>query len=853
VVGRTIEIPITNILSAVMAAWLHLSCVDNNTNQSVGFGNLGPLFLRADYISFNESDDSPEDIGQLLLHYGVLPVLHARMLDIYNRVQSPKDGLTLYAGVFEAAQIVNLFENNALRIVFIHGEGYSDHEERIIKQRHASRIIVDSGTISLMNQVYAGLMSKRLAELKGQALSEYILVQRYSDEYQQAARSWITQNEMIDSRMCAKFECFIQHRSTKAKPFIVDDTYEMLDQSLFSSFNHFDPILFAIHPPLTTSYVFAHCSQKLSGMLYSAADDAKHRERMKLMRSYTTSAAKAHSRYCYIRDHLKQKEHEIQSEILFDVASKQPHDKSDVETKVALNRRKQQYQTLIADLCTDKLRQTILYSELYVTALQHHIRAMKDKHMHEKKGLGVWRLLETTNTDAIVTTHVIENAATKIRYLCKVLKSGSPHCRKGTASLVMNAIRKVREEIPPKIFQPVDSSMLLSAVKRSELIWLTSPHQHHNSSSQTDGLDFYYFACSNTYSVYDIVRRMSIIDKPVSNDHPQGTTYDCESVKHDLCSQVAQIAATFMQQFPAIYHSNISPNTFFIKLKKNICCPTGSTKSSMSTPQLSIPSALETSDLQSTIGTAIDPVTRKETLQSWFAGEVRMAGYEHMFLFDNSKAVEEPKLFNSFVHQLKEYVTGNISDNCLFCPPIDSSFVINSETELMQWICATNIFQVAATIIFIIVGRKVYNETFHKDINIETKTVSNMKVVCKRLLSLHGFYRPTFLLVLGEHKCEALKYMIALGKTLQETYNTREIGMKCFMSSNSNPLDSDYGQLEPLDMTQLASPSRADSTQPLSEKSTATASSVSSSSSSSKPEKVSQVKKSFATTVLVHE
>jgi hypothetical protein len=852
VIGRTIEIPITNILSAVMAVWLHLSCVDNNTNQSAGFGNLGPLFLRADYISFNESDDSPEDMRQLLLHYGVLPVLHARMLDIYNRVQTPKDGLTLYAGVFEAAQIVNLFEKNALRIVFIHGEGYSDLEERIIKQRHASRIVIDSATISLMNEISAGAVSQRIAELKGPALSEYIVVQRYSDEYQQAARSWITQNEMIDSRMSAKFECFIQHRSTKAKPFIVDETYDMLDQSLFSSFNHFDPILFATQPPLTTPYVFSHCSQKLSGMLYSAADDAKHRERLTLMRSYASSAAKAHARYCYIRDHLKQKEHEIQSEILFDAASKQPHNKSDVESKVALHRRQQQYQTLIANLCKDKLRQTILYSEFYVTALQQHIRAMKDKHIREKKGSGVWRLLETTHTDAIVTTHVIENSATKTKYLCKALKSGTPHCRKLTASSVINTIHKVQGEIPPKIFQHVESSMLLSAVKRSELQWLTSSHggqQHQQSSAETNGLDFYYFACSNTYSVYDLVHKLSIIDKPISNAHPQGTMYDCESVKHDLCSQVAQIAAAFMQHFPAIYHCNMSPNTFFIKLKKSTCCPTESTKSSMSTPKPSIANILDNDiakDLQSVIVTENDPVTRREKLQSCLAGDVRLAGFEHMVVFDNNGADEGSKSFNSFLCQLKSLVTGNISDNGLFSPPIDSSFIITSETELMQWICATNIFQVAATIIFIIVGHEAYSEAFSKDINVESKTVSNMKVLCKRLLALHGFYKPTFLLVLGEQKCEALKYMIAAGKSLQETYDTRKVGMKSFMSSN--PLDSDYGQLQPLDISQLASPLRAaDSALPLNENTSASAtSSVSSSSSSSKHEKASQAKKSLA-------
>ncbi len=280
-VGKVIEIPITCILSAIMAAWLQLSQV-NEKNESTAFSKLAPLFLRSDYLYFsNSSSESGSAISlkDLMLRDGVMPVLHARMQDIYTRVQTPRNGLLTHAGVFEASQLVHLFEPGSLRIVIVHGEGMSTFEDSLIRAGKASRIIVDSEMIDLVNSIVPPTdCFTNLVTLKGSALQSYFFQSRYSPSYSKAMSEWSNYSEEIKPVKCAVFECYLQLRSTLHRPFIVNKSYLALDESLFSSFNHFDPILFSISTTSGVSsaqriskspYVFQHCKLPVTGMVHS--------------------------------------------------------------------------------------------------------------------------------------------------------------------------------------------------------------------------------------------------------------------------------------------------------------------------------------------------------------------------------------------------------------------------------------------------------------------------------------------------------------------------------------------------------------------------------------------------------
>jgi len=831
VVGTTIVIPINNVLSAIMAMWLHLTVVDEN-NHSIVLNNLASIFLRADYLYFSRSEGiRTQDLKQLIIEYGVLPVLHARAKEIYNRVQTPQDGLNVHAGLFEAAQMVYLFgsKTNLLRLVLLHGEGVGEFEDSIIQERNASRIVIDMTAINSINKKMASHnIAKNLVTLRGSFLIHYITSKMVCADYQAATQDWRVYSENLQTANHVSYECYLQHRSTSLQPFVIDPSHGQLELTLFSSFRHFDPILFFIksgaypEPNCKSPFMFFHCNQKLTGLIYSTENPTSPACKIiNWFRKIATVAAKSHARYCYLRNNRRGQEYEIQNEDLFDAAVST--DPSPVNA--SLQRRKQQYQSIMANLARDKNLQMKLFSELYVATLHESIKRLRstqqresDKRQQQARSCS-WYLFETVEASGIFATHLVKNKLDGRKYIIKTINSRqSSEPMKRKLKKVLDIVSTIKEDIRSNIFVDVKTEAL-----NHQFDWL-SPTPVTSSLSSPDRdkeqvtiapyacYDFYAYDPQQYMSIHQIITTLDAIDVPIASQDTLAQSYALDTIKYNLCTKVIQVARLFMQH-STMGHAQLTPFNFLVQVQTN-------TSSSSSTTVVDVAASATSSSSNECRLNEFDPLEQlmdaaqiqdqparnKQIACLLSTSKVHLVGYEYMIPLDlaistshssSSSTSDVQPLTVSF----RDSLACTTLDSCVFVPPVDASMEVHSEDDVKKLISASSIFTLASTIIFIVVGSKAYNAAFQK-----TDTSSKMRAMHKRLNNLLIYYQPTFQFVLGPNKYEALKYMIMLDKSIQKTHELRTDGMVSFVENKT------LKELVYNENTPLSSPAQTSST-----------------------------------------
>jgi hypothetical protein len=262
-----------------------------------------------------------------------------------------------------------------------------------------------------------------------------------------------------------------------------------------------------------------------------------------------------------------------------------------------------------------------------------------------------------------------------------------------------------------------------------------------------------------------------------------------------------KVTITLLEQHPSVTHTNLSP--FFFLLKLNSSCGNNNKANSLSTSS----SDTEEVDSHARVSALLreaDSAVRTEKMKALFNGLVQLVGFEYMIAIDGKFDL------NSVVSTIKDNASRCPRDNCIFIPPIDSKLNVSSQDTLLKWTSSSSILSAAATVIFIIVGAKAYVSAFAKDFTAENKSTRTCTKMCRKLGQLMTYYYPTFITVLGAQKCEALRYMTAMRKTLEETHDFRTQGINLFFGDAST-----LQKLQPLpptgsndETTPLSSPTR---------------------------------------------